>query len=134
MKKYVILSLLLLALLLTACSGRQPQVSLETTEFEFGDVVNGLIVEKDLQVTNSGDADLVVETVTTTCGCTKASLDPMTIPAGGSATLHIEFDSGAHGPELTGNIMRQVILISNDPNQPEATVTFNATVLPPETP
>jgi hypothetical protein len=72
------------------------------------------------------------ETVTTTCGCTTATLNPMSIPVGGTATLHIEFDSGAHGPELTGQIMRQVILISNDPEQPEATVELVANILPPE--
>jgi hypothetical protein len=58
----------------------------------------------------------------------------MTIPSGESATLHIEFDSGAHGPDLTGQIMRQVILISNDPEKPEATVEFVANILPPEAP
>ncbi len=83
---------------------------------------------------NSGQADLVIETVTTTCGCTTATLEPMTIPPGKEATLHIEFDSGAHGPELTGRLMRQVILLSNDPETPEATVQFVANVLPPEDP
>jgi hypothetical protein len=56
----------------------------------------------------------------------------MIIPAGGTANLHIEFDSGAHGPDLTGQIMRQVILISNDPEQNEATVELVANILPPE--
>ena len=124
----------LLAALLTACAGNQPQINPETSEFDFGDVVNGVIMEKDLTVRNTGRGDLVVETVTTTCGCTTASLDAMTIPSGGSATLHIEFDSGAHGPELTGQVMRQVILISNDPQQPEATVQFVANILSPESP
>lgn len=134
MRKIVCLSFLLFAFLLTACAGNQPDVNLETTEFNFGDVVNGVIMERDLTVSNLGKADLVVDTVTTTCGCTTANLDPMTIPAGGTATLHIEFDSGAHGPDLTGQVMRQVILISNDPEQPEATVEFVANILPPESP
>lgn len=132
MRKLILFTLLGLAVLLTACAGNQPEVSLETTEFDFGDVVNGEIVSRDLMVRNTGTANLVVDTVTTTCGCTTGSLEPMTIPAGGEATLHIEFDTGAHGPELTGQVMRQVILISNDPQTPEATVAFTANVLPPE--
>ena len=126
--------LLVVVLMLTACSGGDPAVELETQQFDFGDVVNGLVVEKDLTIRNTGKADLVVETVTTTCGCTTASLDRMTISAGESAILHIEFDSGAHGPDLTGQVMRQVILVSNDPQNPEATVAFVANILPPESP
>jgi hypothetical protein len=132
MRKYLVLTMLLLTVVLTACSVAKPQISLEMSEFDFEDVVNGVIVTKDVVVTNSGQSDLVVETVTTTCGCTTATLNPMKIRAGGTATLHIEFDSGAHGPELTGQIMRQVILISNDPEQPEATVELVANILPPE--
>ncbi len=132
MRKYLVLTMFLLTVVLTACSVAKPQISLEMSEFDFEDVVNGEIVTKDVVVTNSGQSDLVVETVTTTCGCTTATLNPMSIPAGGTATLHIEFDSGAHGPELTGQIMRQVILISNDPEQPEATVELVANILPPE--
>ena len=132
MRKLILISLFVFAVLLTACAGSKTEVSLETAEFDFGDVVNGVIMERDLIVRNSGKADLVVDTVTTTCGCTTANLDSMTIPAGGTATLHIEFDSGAHGPDLTGQIMRQVILISNDPEQPEATIEFVANILPTE--
>lgn len=130
----IILLFILLAMLLTACAGTGPQIEPETNEFDFGVVVNGVIIEKDLTIRNTGEVDLVVETVTTTCGCTTASLDAMTIPAGESAILHIEFDSGAHGPDLTGQIMRQVILISNDPDTPETTVAFTADILPPEAP
>lgn len=134
MRKISLISFVLFAILLTACVGNQPQINPETSQFDFGDVVNGVIMEKDLTVRNTGKADLIIDTVTTTCGCTTANLDSMTIPAGESATLHVEFDSGAHGPELTGQVMRQVILISNDPETLEVTVEFIANILPPETP
>jgi hypothetical protein len=134
MRKLILILFLALTALLAACSGSQPQINPETSEFDFGDVVNGVIMEKDLTVRNTGKADLVVDMVTTTCGCTTANLDSMTIPGGESATLHIEFDSGAHGPDLTGQVMRQVILVSNDPEQPESTVQFVANILPPESP
>ena len=83
-------------------------------------------------VRNDGDAPLVVTEVLTTCGCTTAALEPMTLAPGEAGNLHIIFDSGAHGPELTGPIMRRVILVSNDPILPEATVDLQAVILPPE--
>lgn len=130
MRKLMLNSIFLVILLLTACSGGEPQLSLETTGFDFGGIVNGNIVSRDVTVKNEGDALLVVDTVSTSCGCTTATLEPMTIPAGGDAILHIEFDSGAHGPELTGEVMRRVIIASNDLIQPEAVVEFVANILP----
>lgn len=127
---FLALILLILALVVSACAPRQPQIKLETTSFSFDDVVNGVIVSKDLLVKNTGSEPLVVDSVSTTCGCTSATLEPMTIAPGASGTLHIEFDSGAHGPELTGTVTRQVFLTSNDPDLPDAKVEFTANVLP----
>jgi hypothetical protein len=86
----------------------------------------------EITVQNVGQADLVIASVTTSCGCTQATLEPMTISPGKSGTLHIEFDSGAHGPELTGVLIRQIFVASNDPQQPEMVVELEANILPPE--
>lgn len=128
---WVLVALVVGALLLAACGGR-PNLEVEVAQFDFGDVVNGQVVSRDVTVRNTGTVDLVVREVSTSCGCTKATLEPMTIPPGGTAVLHIEFDSGAHGPELTGALVRQIFLVSNDPDQPEVVVEFTANVLPPE--
>ena len=93
-----------------------------------------MIENRAITVQNTGKADLIFNSVTTTCGCTTASLNPMSIPVGGGTTLQINFDSGAHGSYLTGEVVRQVILISIDPQQPEATVTFVANILSQESP
>ncbi len=122
--------LIILTLVVTACAAGQPRIEIESPTFDFGDVVNGDIVSKDMQVKNTGTEPLIVDSVSTTCGCTTASLDPMTIAPGESGTLHIEFDSGAHGPELTGSLTRQIFITSNDPELPDAKVEFTANVLP----
>ena len=120
-------------LLLSACGG-QPQIMVSETTIQLGDVVNGQIIERDLRVENTGETALTIDAVTTSCGCTQASVEPTTIPPGGSGTLHIEFDSGAHGPELTGELIRQVFVASNDPQQPELVVELAATILSPAAP
>jgi hypothetical protein len=117
-----------------AASTAGPRLTAETTLLQLGEVVNGVVVERDVSVRNDGDAPLVVEQVSTTCGCTTAALEPMTLAPGESGNLHIAFDSGAHGPELTGPIMRRVILVSNDPAKPESIVELQATILPPVAP
>jgi len=130
MKKIALLAGMLAVLLgMAACSGQSPEIVLGTDAFEFGDVVNGVIAEKDLTITNHGGAPLIIEEVSTSCGCTTAEVNPSAINPGESGVLHIEFDSGAHGPDLIGELMRQVFLQTNDPNQPEVLVTFTANVI-----
>lgn len=124
---------LLTSVLLSACGG-QPQIVVSETTIQLGDVVNGEIIERNLQVENKGQAALTIDAVTTSCGCTQASVEPTNIPPGGSGTLYIEFDSGAHGPELTGELIRQVFVSSNDPQQSELVVELAANILPPAAP
>lgn len=134
MGKVIIFMFLLGGLLLVACDNSRPQISVETTTVLLGDVANGEIVTRDLLVRNEGQELLIVDTISTSCGCTEATLDAMTIPPGDSTTLHITFDSGAHGPELTGSLIRQVFIDSNDPEQPELILELAANILPPAAP
>ncbi len=128
------LTLLLLALgaaLLAACRGAAPAIAVETTRLDLGDVANGVVVTRDVVVTNRGDGPLVVESITTSCGCTTATLEPMTLAPGASGTLRIAFDAGAHGPALTGPLVRQVFINSNDPTRPELAVELAVNVTAP---
>lgn len=128
-----LLPLIILAIWLSACS-RPAQIAVTGNTLEIGDVVNGEIITREISIQNNGQSDLVIETVTTSCGCTQATIKPMLIAAGGSGTLAITFDSGAHGPALTGPIIRQIFITSNDPQQPETIVELAANILPPGDP
>ncbi len=134
MPKVVMLLFLLAGSFLAACNAGQPRLTVETTKINLGDVVNGEIITRDVTVQNTGEAELVIEAISTSCGCTQATLEPMIIPPGGNGTLHIAFDSGAHGPELTGALIRQVFINTNDPRQPETVIEVAAHILPPVTP
>ncbi len=115
MRKATIFFLVLVGFLLVACSAKQPAIALETAELDLGNVTNGEVVVREVTVRNEGEADLVVDEISASCSCTSPTLSPMTIPPGGSGTLHIEFDSGFHGPDLNGALVRQVFVVSNDP-------------------
>ncbi|MEX1248474.1 MAG: DUF1573 domain-containing protein [Anaerolineales bacterium] len=115
-------------LLLAACGGGTPSIALDLTEFEFGDVNVGEIISRDVVLSNEGTGTLVIDSVSTSCGCTTAVLEQMSIPAGQSTLLHITFDAGAHG-DVTGFYTRQVFIASNDPAQPEVSVQFSANVI-----
>ncbi len=128
MSRVIFFAVILLGFLLVACSSGQPNISVDEISLDLGEVVNGEIVSRDLIVRNDGEADLVVQSIITSCTCTEATVSPMTIGANESGTLHIEFDSGFHGPDLTGPLIRQVFINSNDPRQPELQVEFTVNV------
>jgi hypothetical protein len=129
-KLLLFLPIILSGVLLAACGSNQPSIIIETAEFDFGNVENGQIVSRELTVRNEGNADLVIDSVSTSCSCTTASVTPMTIAPGETGILHIEFDSGAHGPDMTGELIRQVFVTTNDPNLPEAKVEVSVFVEP----
>jgi hypothetical protein len=130
MNKTIIISIMLISTaFLTACSPDAPRIDIEFNNFELGDVVNGTIISKDITIENIGGAPLIIEEVSTSCGCTTAVVDQTSISPGGKTILRVEFDSGAHGPELTGMLMRQVFLKTNDPSSPEVMVEFTANIV-----
>ncbi len=130
----VLLTIAAAGLLLAACAAAGPRISLGVETLDLGDVTNGEIVEMDVTVLNHGTAPLEIEAVSTSCGCTRAVLEPMSIPAGGTGVLRITFDSGAHGPQEKGELLRQIFIASNDLREPEMVLELRANVLPPPVP
>jgi hypothetical protein len=115
---------------LAGCARGAPDIALGQDREDLGEVVNGEVRTLEVPVGNEGDGTLIIEAVSTSCGCTSAEVDPATIEPGETGTLRITYDSGAHGPEANGLVVRQIFIASNDPDQPETVFEFVATVLP----
>lgn len=134
--RWIILAVALLTSLAVAACGPagEPDIELAQTATDLGEVQNGEIREFDVEVRNVGEEALEIEAVTTSCGCTTASIDPQTIAPGESGVLHVAYDSGAHGPEFSGQVERQIFIDSNDPDESEVVFKLAVDVLPPSTP
>lgn len=130
MKKWGLL-LLLLSVGVSGCVTGSPDISLAQSQADLGKVTNGEVRSLAIGLSNTGKRDLVVRSVTTSCGCTKASVEPSVIPPGETGELTIEYDSGAHGPDFTGEVTRQVFIDTNDPDESEVVFSFSATVVAP---
>lgn len=74
-------------------------------EYDFGTVEAGAIVEHTFKFTNVGEAPLIIQSATASCGCTvpKKPTDP--IPVGGTGEIGVRFDSknksGVQSPVIT---------------------------------
>lgn len=120
------------AVLLAGCSGAgSADIELARASVDLGVVTNGEVRELSTEVFNRGSSPLLIEAVSTSCGCTSAAVEPTTIPAGASGTLAVTYDSGAHGPEVTGPVLRSVFISSNDPDEREIVFELRAEVVSP---
>ena len=119
--------LLLAAVALAGCSENAPDIDV-VDSYDMGTVVKGELAAADLAVRNRGKGPLAVVAVSTSCGCTTATLTPLLIPAGGEGWLRIEYDSAAHESDL-GRIDRSVFISSNDPDENDVQIRFTVFVL-----
>ncbi len=127
-------ALLILAALTMAAAGlwaartatARPSVVLETTTVDFGPVAAP--ATKIVVVHNVGRAPLRVLGISTSCGCTTATIESTLMEPGSTARLTIIFDPVAHGP-TPGPARHAVYLRTNDPRIPEAEVGVRAVVV-----
>ncbi len=124
-----LLALSFLVLLLGGCAGGKPDIAVETKRHDFGPVKQGDVVTTEIAVRNTGNKQLKIESVATSCGCTSAQVTPKIIPSGGEGTLLIRYDSGSHPDK--GPIERHVYIASNDPEKSEVDILITADVQSP---
>jgi hypothetical protein len=120
------IAFLLTVLALAGCGEGTPDIDV-VDNHDMGTIVKGELAVADLAVRNHGDGPLTVVGVSTSCGCTSATLTPMIIPAGGEGRLHIEYDSTAHESDL-GRIDRSIFISSDDPDEDDVQIRFTVFV------
>lgn len=103
---------------------KAPSIRVEPEGFDFGKALPEKTLRKEFVLRNFGDAELVVENVSTTCGCTAALASDKRVPPGGSTQLLVTFETRSYA----GKVERQVLVRSNDPKTPLLTVKVSATV------
>lgn len=124
-----LLALSILVLLLGGCAGGKPDIAVVTKRHDFGQVKQGDVVTTEIAVRNTGNKELKIESVATSCGCTSAQVKPKIIPSGGEGKLVIRYDSGSHPDK--GPIERHIYIASNDPEKAELDIIITAEVQPP---
>ncbi|WP_303721726.1 DUF1573 domain-containing protein [Malonomonas rubra] len=98
-----------------------PQLVIEKSDYNFGDLMQGEKVEYVFRFRNAGDEVLQVSNVRTSCGCTAALLSATRIAPGDMGELRTTFDSG----RFKGTIHKTITMETNDPLHPR--VSFGLT-------
>jgi hypothetical protein len=107
-----------------APSERAPRIAVEPTVFDFGRAQQEKTLEKEFTVRNLGNEDLVIESVSTTCGCTVAEGYSKVIKPGASTPLRVKLQTRTN----FGRLSRSVLIKSNDPSGRPLELKVEATV------
>jgi hypothetical protein len=103
-----------------------PQLDMPSISQDFGRIYEQWDVTHVFALQNTGDADLQISNLVTSCGCTTAELSSNVIPPGQRADLTVTFDANYH--ETHGEVTRLVWFATNDPSQPWVEVRIAADV------
>lgn len=109
-----------------AQSANSSSIKIDKPSFDFGKVSQGTKVKHDFVVRNMGNAELKIDKLVSSCGCTASHASSNTIAPGAESKILVEFDSSG----FSGEKVKTVQLYSNDPQRPIETLTLSGTIEP----
>ena len=116
----------LLSALPTVACAEAPKAVFQETRFEFGRAMYGSVVEHDFLVKNEGSAALKIVKASMTSPLLVTRM-PRELAPGGEGLIHVKLDTAA----LRGPFKGQITVFLNDPDLPEADLSFEGVVIPP---
>jgi len=103
---------------------KSPKVKLNTNTVDLGNVSLFSTPTAKFTITNSGKSDLIIRRVIRTCNCLSPELSQTVIPKGKTATLDVTYSLA----NMAGPDTKTLKIITNDPMQPEITLTVKINV------
>lgn len=131
MRKFLFIITILSVLVLAGCTTvtKGSSVSVAPPAHDFGDIVQSKgVVTTTFAVKNTGNEPLVINRLSTSCGCTTAEMDESPLQPNESRKMVVTFDPMVH-PDQLGKIERVVYLQTSDPIQPEVEIDITGNVI-----
>ncbi len=101
-----------------------PSIFFPEIEHDFGKVVEGEKVATVFKFENRGPGDIVIQSVTTTCGCTVPRFDKEPVKEGETGTVEVVFDTSYREGEQT-----KTIEVSSNADKPVVLLLIRAEVI-----
>ena len=100
------------------------RIVVEPAAFDFGTLRPAGEVQKEFVIRNHGRAELVIQSISTDCGCTAALSETKTVRPGGSTVMRVTLTA----PSEPGKIRKTVLIKSNDVARPRLEIKITAVV------
>jgi len=104
---------------------KKTAIKFVATEHDFGQVQEGEKVAHVFEVLNTGKADLLIQSVRPSCGCTTPKYDKKPIRPGKKGTIEVVFNTKGR----TGKQRKTVLVVTNT-EPPNTVLIFNCDVIP----
>jgi hypothetical protein len=101
-----------------------PVLEFSETQYDFGKIEEGKVVEHTFKFQNNGKATLKINDIKTSCGCTAALVSSEKIAPGEEGTLLVELDT----KNRKGKMRRTITIKSNDSKEPTQILTVYADI------
>ncbi len=112
-----------------AFSESGPRIKLSEEYWDFGQLKEPEIAEKVFLVENTGDRDLVIKTILTTCGCVTTEISSNNIGPQSSEELKAIYNTKG---KSFGRDSKDIYVVSNDLFNPRMRITIEATIISDE--
>ena len=109
----------------TKPEGPLPAIAFKTQEHDFGTINEGDVVEHTFELTNTGQAPLIIQNAQPSCGCTVPNWSKDPIPPGGKGFVKAKFDSNGKP-----NVQNKSITITANTWPKQTVIRFKAMVTP----
>jgi len=123
--KRIVVSVVLLVMLSGIGVLAAPQITVDNNVYQFGTVLEGVVVTHTFVLTNAGDETLEIGNVRTSCGCTTTDLAKKSLAPGESVNLDAVFDTVGYGDRT---VTKMIYVESNDPATPKLVLQIKGTV------
>ena len=110
--------------IMTDVSERTPLIEFSQTVHDFGKIEEGEKVACVFTFENKGDADLLISSATTSCGCTVPKFDDKPIPPGSKGMVEVVFDSA-----FRNGTQNKTVAIRSNARRPIVILTIKAEVI-----
>lgn len=109
-----------------AAEGSQPQLQVISAVYDLGAIPAKIITHTSL-ITNSGNAELIISKVHSTCRCAQATVIPTHLLPGQMGKLTVTFDPDYFKED--GRTSKAIYLESNDPEAPRRIIQLTAEIV-----
>jgi hypothetical protein len=120
MKKLIVVALISL---IGYTSSAQAKISFKNETVDYGKIVKGSDGVRVFEFTNTGDAELVVTNVKSSCGCTVPKKPEGPIAPGASGRIEVKYDTNRVGP------IRKTVTVYSNADEPIKALKIKGEVL-----
>jgi len=124
-----VLTLSFISLSITFAQLMSPKATVQSTEYDFGNIEQGKMVEFNFMITNTGGDILKITDVRASCGCTAAKPDKSELKPGESTAIKVAFNSSGR----LGAQQKYVYVVTSDPSNKEIRLKISGNILAPGT-